>query len=138
MSQNFVALKAHAERTLTGIKPWRLVGWLDCWTVHLSFIQFTSDLSNVFTYFYCSLNKWKNYSVLMVDHVTCSLFYKNATYLFKIPESLISFCLKFFSDSAILNRWKFFSRMINHISSPPWGLYFSNKWTWSELEWKHI
>ena len=30
MSQNFVVLKAHAAGNLTGIKPWRLVGWLDC------------------------------------------------------------------------------------------------------------
>ena len=37
-------------------------------------------------------------------------------HLFKIAESIISFCLKFFSNSTILNKWESFSRMMNHIT----------------------
>ena len=45
------------------------------------------------------------------------------SYLFKIAESVISFCLKKISDSTILNKWKSFSGMVNHITCPPWGPY---------------
>ena len=33
--------------------------------------HFACDLSSVFTYFYHSSNKLRNYTVLMMDHVTC-------------------------------------------------------------------
>ena len=40
------------------------------------------------------------------------------SHLFKIAKSIISFCLKNFPNSAILNRWEFFSRMTNHVTCP--------------------
>ena len=45
------------------------------------------------------------------------------SYLFKMAESVISFCLKIFSNSAILNRWESFSRMVDHVTCLPWGPY---------------
>ena len=45
------------------------------------------------------------------------------SYLFKIVESVISFCLKKFSNSAILNRWESFSGMVDHVTYLPWGPY---------------
>ena len=36
--------------------------------------------------------------------------------LFKIAESLINFRLKFFSNSAILNRCESFSGMVDHVT----------------------
>ena len=44
-------------------------------------------------------------------------------HLFKIVESIISFCLKKFSDLAILIRWESFSRMVDHVTCPPWKPY---------------
>ena len=37
-------------------------------------------------------------------------------HLFKIAESLINFRLKFFSNSAILNRCESFSGMVGHVT----------------------
>ena len=37
-------------------------------------------------------------------------------HLFKIAESLINFRLKFFSNSAILNRCESFSGMVDHVT----------------------
>ena len=41
------------------------------------------------------------------------------SYLFKIAESVISFCLKKISNSAILNKWKSFNRMVDHVTYLP-------------------
>ena len=41
------------------------------------------------------------------------------SHLFKITESVISFCLKKISNSAILNKWESFSRMVDHVTYPP-------------------
>ena len=40
-------------------------------------------------------------------------------YLFKIAESIISFCLKKKFNSAILNWWKPFSKMVDHVTYRP-------------------
>ena len=44
-------------------------------------------------------------------------------HLFKIAESLINFRLKKFSNSAILNRCEFFSRMVDHVIYLPYEPY---------------
>ena len=55
------------------------------------------------------------------------------SHLFKITESIISFCLKNFPNLAILNSWEFFSRMMNHVTCPLWKRYnFSYFRTWSK------
>ena len=41
------------------------------------------------------------------------------SYLFKIAKSVISFCLKKNSNSAILNKWESFNRMVDHVTYPP-------------------
>ena len=41
------------------------------------------------------------------------------SHLFKIVKLVIIFCLKKFFNSAILNRWKFFNGMVDHITYPP-------------------
>ena len=43
--------------------------------------------------------------------------------LVKIVGSVVSFYLKYFSDSAILNKWEFFSGMVNKCRDLPWGYY---------------
>ena len=45
-------------------------------------------------------------------------------HLFKIVESVISFCLKNFFDSPILNKWKSFTGIVNHVTCPPRGPYY--------------
>jgi len=40
-------------------------------------------------------------------------------HLFKIAKSVINFCLKFFFNSAILNRCEFFSGMMDHVTCTP-------------------
>ena len=41
------------------------------------------------------------------------------SHLFKIAESVITFCLKKISNLAILNKWEFFSGMVYHVTYPP-------------------
>ena len=41
------------------------------------------------------------------------------SYLFKIAESIISFCLKKKSNSTILNKWESFNRMVDHVTYLP-------------------
>ena len=45
------------------------------------------------------------------------------SHLFKIAESVISFCLKKNYDLAILNRWESFSGMVDYVTCPPWEPY---------------
>ena len=45
------------------------------------------------------------------------------SHLFKIAESVINFCLKFFSNSAILNKCESFSEMVDHVTCPSCGPY---------------
>ena len=45
------------------------------------------------------------------------------SYLFKIVELVISFCLKKISNLAILNMWKSFSEMVDHVTCSPRGTY---------------
>ena len=40
-------------------------------------------------------------------------------YLFKIVESVISFCFKKIYNLTILNKWKSFSGMVDHVTWPP-------------------
>ena len=44
-------------------------------------------------------------------------------YLFKIAESVISFCIKKISDLVILNKWKSFSGMVDYVTCSSWELY---------------
>ena len=49
-------------------------------------------------------------------------------HLFKIVESVISFCLKKFSNSAILNMCESCRGMVDHVTCPPYVPYnFSQK-----------
>jgi len=49
--------------------------------------------------------------------------------LFKIIESVISFCLKKNYNLAILNMWESFSGMVDHVTCPQWESYnFSGSW----------
>ena len=43
------------------------------------------------------------------------------SHMFKIAESIISFCLIFFffSNLSILNGWEFFSETVDHVAYPP-------------------
>ena len=43
--------------------------------------------------------------------------------MFKIVESVITFYLKKNFNSAILNRWEFFSGIIDYVTCLPWGPY---------------
>lgn len=45
------------------------------------------------------------------------------SHLFKIAESVINFCLKKIPNSAILNRWEYFSGIVDHVTCPPWEPY---------------
>ena len=41
------------------------------------------------------------------------------SHLFKIGKSVISFCLKKNSNSAILNKWESFNGIVDHVTYPP-------------------
>ena len=45
------------------------------------------------------------------------------SHLFKIAESVISFCFKKIYNSTILNKCKSFSEMVEHLTCPPYGPY---------------
>ena len=45
------------------------------------------------------------------------------SHLFKTAESIISFSLKIFFDSTILNKWESFSGIVDHVTCPSWGSY---------------
>ena len=72
-------------------------------------------------------NTRRNYTVFCGLHYLSTIPLKNI-HLFKIAESVISFC--FFLkkiNSIILNMCESFSGIVNHITCPPWGSYnFSN------------